>query len=211
MTKKDNTLVIKCDEKISEDIFNMFCEKTITEFNKIYSWFTRNEDALLKLTLVSKAQLDDIVKVKSEQYKDNNVPDWLVGFSNFEEVWVVIPNEETMNELYKVALHELIHLLSYQLDTTNKRLKILDEGIAVYLSKQYEGNILTPWVNLYFKNKLPKVSDFCTYNGLEFAQKNRLSTFAHDNRIPYRYIWKRDFAKMVRERKGVYEPNHRNR
>jgi hypothetical protein len=70
-----------------------------------------------------------------------------------------------------VALHEITHLISYKLDKANKRLKILDEGIAVYLSNQYEGKTLTPWVNAYHKGNMPKISDFCTYSSIEFANK----------------------------------------
>lgn len=193
MIIENKELVISCTEDISADIFNNFSKKVISEFGRIYDWFNIEKCDPLKLTLVLKADLDKIVKIKSEQYKNDDVSSWLIGFSNFEEVWVVIPSEKTLDELCKVALHELTHLLSYKLNTANKRLKILDEGIAVYLSNQYEGNILTPWVNLYLKNSLPKVSDFCTYDGLEFAKINRIQTFSYDNRIYHKHIWKRYF------------------
>ena len=173
MVKEYNKLLIKCNEQINNKIFDLFCEKVIKEFYDIDNWFSINYD-ILHLNLVSKDELNLIVKEKSLQYKKIDVPNWLVGFSNFEEVWAVIPTIETLEELYKVALHEITHLISYKLDTSNKRLKLLDEGIAIFLSKQYIGKIYTPWVNAYLKNELPKVSDFCTYDSIEFSQKRWL-------------------------------------
>lgn len=82
-----------------------------------------------------------------------------------------IPEEDTFDELCRVALHEVVHLVSFQLTGAGNRLKVLDEGIAVYLSNQYEGKIYTTWVNDYFRNELPKVSDFCTYSNVEFAKR----------------------------------------
>lgn len=176
MLKRYDNVYVKCDENIDKNIFDLFCKKLMNSFHKIKDWFQTNDEELL-LTLVSKENLNLIVSQKSIQYKNIDIPDWLVGFSNFEEVWVVIPTMNTLEEQCKVALHELAHLLSYKLDTTNKRIKLLDEGIAVFLSNQYEGKIYTPWVNAYLKNELPKVSDFCTYDGMEFAQKRRLQIF----------------------------------
>jgi len=82
-----------------------------------------------------------------------------------------IPEQDTVEELCKVALHEVVHLVSFQLTGVGNRLKLLDEGIAVYLSKQYEGKIFTIWVNDYFRKELPRISDFCTYSNVEFANK----------------------------------------
>lgn len=169
MKKEYNGLTIKCDENIEEELFEVFFEGVINELKKIKDWFEVEYDSLV-LSIVSKENMNKIVKNKSVQYKNIDVPDWLVGFSNVEEVWVVVPNRENLDELCKVALHELVHLLSYKLDISQRRLKLLDEGIAVYLSNQYEGKIYTPWVNAYLKNKLPKVSDFCVYDGMKFAE-----------------------------------------
>lgn len=127
-------------------------------------------------------KLDCIVKAESNQYKNIDVPNWLVGFSTFKKVFVVIPTIETLNELYKVALHEIVHLISYKLGIKHKRIKLLDEGLAIFLSNQYAGKTFTPWVNAYLKNNLPQVSDFCTYDGIEFAKK-RISVFLLHNRL----------------------------
>ena len=170
MKKENNKLLIKCDEIIDENIFNIFCDKILNEFYEIDTWFNIEHEKLI-LNVVSKENLDIIVKNISEQYKNIEVPKWLVGFSNSEEVWVTIPNDETIEELYKVALHELTHLISYRLDMTNKRLKLLDEGLAVYLAKQYEDKIYSIWIDAYLNNKLPQLKDFCTYDGIEYSKK----------------------------------------
>ncbi len=171
MIKENNKLLIKCDEIIDENIFNIFCDKILNEFYEIDTWFNIEHEKLI-LNVVSKENLDIIVKNISEQYKNTEIPKWLVGFSSSEEVWIIIPNDETIEELYKVALHELTHLISYRLDMTNRRLKLLDEGLAVYLAKQYEDKIYSIWVDAYLNSKLPQLKDFCTYDGIEFSRKN---------------------------------------
>ena len=188
MFRKYENLIIKCNDIINEEIFELFCEKVINSFNYIDNWLNVKYDEL-SLTLVSKHEMDLIVKEKSLQYKNMDVPDWLDGFSNFEEAWVVIPKVENFNETCKVALHELTHLVSYKLDTSQKRIKLLDEGIAVFLSNQYEGKRYTPWVNAYLKNELPKVSDFCTYDGIEFSKRRRIQILLPYNRIFNKYLW----------------------
>ena len=173
MHRKYEKLIIKCGNVINEEIFDLFCEKVSNNFNDISNWFNVKYGEL-SLTLVSKNEMDLIVKEKSLQYRNKDIPSWLDGFSNFEEAWVVIPKAENFDETCKVALHELTHLVSYKLSTSQKRIKLLDEGIAIFLSNQYEGKRYTPWVNAYLKNELPKVSDFCTYDGIEFSKKRRI-------------------------------------
>lgn len=170
MIKKYAKLIINCEEELDIDLFNCFCSNIEKNFLDIETFFNI-EHGQLELTLVSKNNLDNIVKNVSIQYKNKDVPYWLVGFSTFKKVWVIIPDTKNVEELSKVALHELVHLISYKLNTKNKRLKLLDEGLAVFLSKQYEGKHYTPWINSYFKNTLPHISDFCTYDGIEFANK----------------------------------------
>lgn len=182
MFRKYEKLLIKCEDIIDKEIFDLFCGEVINNFKYINEWFNVKYDEL-SLTLVSKHEIDLIVKKKSLQYKNIAIPNWLVGFSTFEAVWVVIPRRENLDEISKVALHELTHLVSYKLDISQKRIKLLDEGIAVFLSNQYESKIYTPWVNAYLKKELPKVSDFCTYDGIEFSKKRRVLFFLSYHRI----------------------------
>lgn len=170
MFYEDNKIIIESKGNIDVFIFNSFCKYLKNEFSKINDFFEINSKKI-KITLLEKRELDNVVKQKSRQYKKAEIPYWLVGFSTFEEVFVVTPTEKTFDELYKVALHEITHLISYKLDVSHNRLKLLDEGIAVFLSNQYAGKILTPWVNSYLRNNLPKVSDFCTYDSIEFAAR----------------------------------------
>lgn len=196
MLKKYDKVTITCNEDIDIKLFDLFCDKVMNNFNCIDEWFNLNYKNL-SLSLVSKNNLNLIVKKESIQYKNIDVPDWLVGFSNSKEVWVVIPTTATLEELYKVAIHELVHLISYKLDTSNKRIKLLDEGIAVFLSNQYAGKIYTPWVNAYLKNNLPKVSYFCTYDGIEFSKKRRIQILLSYYKVYIRHLRKRYFYKMV--------------
>lgn len=196
MLKKYDKVTITCNENIDIKLFDLFCDKVMNNFNCIDEWFNLNYKNL-SLSLVSKNNLNLIVKKESIQYKNIDVPDWLVGFSNSKEVWVVIPTTATLEELYKVAIHELVHLISYKLDTSNKRIKLLDEGIAVFLSNQYAGKIYTPWVNAYLKNNLPKVSYFCTYDGIEFSKKRRIQILLSYYKVYIRHLRKRYFYKMV--------------
>lgn len=196
MLKKYDKVTITCNENIDIKLFDLFCDKVMNNFNCIDEWFNLNYKNL-SLSLVSKNNLNLIVKKESIQYKNIDVPDWLVGFSNSKEVWVVLPTAATLEELYKVAIHELVHLISYKLDTSNKRIKLLDEGIAVFLSNQYAGKIYTPWVNAYLKNNLPKVSYFCTYDGIEFSKKRRIQILLSYYKVYIRHLRKRYFYKMV--------------
>ena len=170
MIFENNKYIITCNEIIEENLFNEFCTKFENEFKNINSFFNIKYKKL-NINLLSRENFNSIVKAKSEQYKNIDIPSWLVGFSTFSEVFVIMPTIETLDELYKVALHETVHLISYQLDTSNKRIKLLDEGLAVFLSNQYEGKRFTPWVNAYLQNVLPKIIDFCTYDSIEFANK----------------------------------------
>lgn len=177
MKKQYKNLIIQSDKKISEYDFNKFSEEIIIGFNKINS-FLNIESYTLIINIVSPEDFVTIVKAKSTQYKEIPIPNWLVGFSNIEECWIIEPNENNFDEMVKIALHELTHLMSYKLNTSKKRLKILDEGIAIFLSNQYEGKILTPWVNAYLNHNLPKMSFFCTYDSIEFT-KQKGYQYAH--------------------------------
>lgn len=49
----------------------------------------------------------------------------------------------------------------------------IDNEIFDLFSKKviYEGKNYAPWVRAYLKKALPKLSYFCTYDGMEFAKK----------------------------------------
>lgn len=183
MLKESEKFVIEVKGIIENDIFEEFFKNFSNGFDAIDSFFEINYDKL-KINLLSKEDLNKVVKEKSIQYKNTDVPSWIVGFSTFSEAYIKIPSKTTLDELSKVALHEATHLISYKLGTQNKRLKLLDEGLAVYLSNQYEGKRLSPWINIYLKGNLPKVSDFITYDSNEFASKKRLHPIIFNNRVP---------------------------
>lgn len=210
MFKETEKFIIEVKGIIENDVFEEFFKNFSNGFDAIDSFFEINYDKL-KIYLLSKEDLNKVVKEKSNQYKNIDVPDWLVGFSTFSEAYIKIPDQTTLDELSKVALHEATHLISYKLSTQNKRLKLLDEGLAVYLSNQYEGKRLSPWVNAYLKGTLPKVSDFITYDSNEFASRKRLHTFIFNNRISNHSLWQSNFFKMASNTIRIYISTTSNR
>ena len=72
----------------------------------------------------------------------------------------------------KVAIHELVHLLSYKIEHKEKRVKLLDEGIACFLSNQMSDKRFETIIQDYNQDNLHKIEDFCIYNGNEFGKLN---------------------------------------
>lgn len=169
MNFETSKYLIICNNFIENNLFISFCDKFHSEFHLIDEFFHIDYPQLM-INLVTKPQIDIIAKTKGTSYKNVDVPASLNGFSTFQEVYVVQPNENNLYDAYKTALHEVVHLISYHLSTQKKRIKLLDEGIAIYLSNQYEGHTFSPWVNAYLKNTLPNLSDFCTYDSLQFGK-----------------------------------------
>lgn len=199
MFKETEKFIIEVKGIIENDVFEEFFKNFSNGFDAIDSFFEINYDKL-KIYLLSKEDLNKVVKEKSNQYKNIDVPDWLVGFSTFSEAYIKIPDQTTLDEISKVALHEATHLISYKLSTQNKRLKLLDEGKR-----------LSPWVNAYLKGTLPKVSDFITYNSNEFASRKRLYTFIFNNRISNHSLWQSNFFKMASNAIRIYTSTTSNR
>ncbi len=158
----------------SEDtsLINMFIDKIISMFGNIQNYFDVEYD-YLNLNLYSKTNFNKFVAQTTTQYGDkNNVPEWLVGFSVNESVSIIIPCIEKLEYMAKVAIHELVHLLSYKIQHKEKRVKLLDEGIACFLSNQMSEKRFLTIVDDYKQNSLRKIEDFCIYNGNEFGKIN---------------------------------------
>lgn len=162
-------IIVKCEQAIDMDIFNIVCKNINSNIKKFEDFFGVS-CSKIEITFLTKERLDTVAKIETLQYKNSEVPKWVVGFSTSKKIYVILPTMENLEEISKVTLHEIVHLISYKLNNKQKRLKILDEGIAVFLSNQYAGKILTPWVNAYLNGDLPKVSDFCTSDGIIFAK-----------------------------------------
>jgi len=158
----------------SEDtsLINMFIDKIVSMFGNIENYFDVEYD-FLKLNLYSKTNFNKFVAQTTNQYGDEkSIPEWLVGFSVNGSVNIVIPCIGKLEYMTKVAIHELVHLLSYKIQHKEKRVKLLDEGIACFLSNQMSEKRFLTIVDDYKQNSLHKIEDFCIYNGNEFGKRN---------------------------------------
>ena len=70
---ENNKYIINCNELIEENLFNEFCTKFENEFKNIDLFFSINYEKL-NINLVSKENFNFIVKAKSEQYKNIDIP-----------------------------------------------------------------------------------------------------------------------------------------
>ena len=152
-------------EKIINEFFSAF-EK---DFINIDNFFNTNYPQI-PIYLVNKPQLDALVKKTSEQYTNCDIPKWLDGFSTSENIHILNPNSSNVIEMVKVALHETVHFIIYQMGLKQPPLKVLDEGLAVYLSQQNSKSAFNLIVNEYLTNNLKKLSDFCIRDSIKFAE-----------------------------------------
>ena len=148
-----------------DEFFSIF-EKRFIDINNFFDVKYQQ----IPIYLVSKFELDTFVKNTSIQYINCDVPKWLDGFSTSENIHILIPNSGNINEMVKVTLHEIVHFIIYQMGLEQPPLKVLDEGLAVYLSQQNSKNAFNLIVNEYLENNLKNLSDFCIYDSIKFAQ-----------------------------------------
>lgn len=171
-TLKKEKLVINYKECEDTDILKEFIDKIVYHFEDIKNYFNVDYDSL-ELTLYSKADFDEFVANTTSQYgAKENIPSWLVGFSINQGVYIVIPTADRLEYMTKVAIHEFVHLLSYKIEHKEKRVKLLDEGIACFLSHQMSDKRFETIIQDYNQNSLHKIADFCIYNGSEFGKLN---------------------------------------
>lgn len=169
---KINKLVFNYNTIYNSDIINKFIDKIVSQFKNIEEFFNV-ESTSLQLTLYSKTEFNEFVANATSQYGNkDNIPDWLVGFSINQGVHIVIPTQDKLDYMTKVAIHELVHLLSYKIEHKQKRVKLLDEGIACFLANQMSEKRFETIIQDYKQNSLNKIQDFCIYNGNEFAKLN---------------------------------------
>lgn len=171
-TLKRDKLVINYKEYGNTDILKEFIDRIVYHFEDIKNYFNVEYDSL-ELTLYSKTDFDEFVANTTSQYgAKGNIPSWLVGFSINQGVHIVIPTADRLEYMTKVAIHELVHLLSYKIEHKEKRVKLLDEGIACFLSHQMSEKRFETIIQDYKQDNLHKIEDFCIYNGNEFGKLN---------------------------------------
>jgi len=159
-------------ENVDEKLVEMLARRTADKFVNVRKFF-KECVCELKVNVCTKQELNKIVATYTTVYGDeNNIPKWVTGFWANHDVYVAILTEKDIEYLSKVAVHELVHLLSNKIEHNEKRPKLLQEGLAVYLSKQMSENRFKTIVNDYENNKLHKLSEYINCNGLEFANLN---------------------------------------
>ena len=204
---KNDKLIIYYKESDNTDTLKAFIDKISSRFEDIKDYFGV-EYNFLELTLCSKSEFDEFVVSTASMYgSKEDVPNWLVGFSINQGVHVVIPREDKLEYMTKVAIHELTHLLSYKIEHKEKRVKLLDEGIATFLANQMSYKRFETIVEDYNNGNLHKIEDFCIYNGNEFGKLNGyaysyvimefLNQKFGKERIVYWLKYPKEFLKMV--------------
>lgn len=154
------------EESVLSNFFSIF-ER---DFSNINTFFDIKCTPPIPIHIVTKTELDTFVKNTNSQYKNCDVPKWLEGFSTSKSIHILTPNSDNINEMAKVAIHETVHFIIYQMGLQQPPLKVLDEGLAIYLSQQNNKNAFNLIVNEYLANRLRNLSDFCIYDGMKFAQ-----------------------------------------
>jgi len=81
MIKENENIAIDCMEEINPIYMELFFEK-IKEKIEEFKYFFGVENVKIVIHLLSKIKLDEMAKVKTIQYKDSEVPHWLVRFFN---------------------------------------------------------------------------------------------------------------------------------
>lgn len=169
----------------------------------------------LELNICTKVELNKIVAGSTSVYGDEKkIPEWVTGFCVNQKVYIAMLNEKDMEYLSKVAVHELVHLLSDRIEHKERRPKLLQEGLAVYLSGQMSENRFKIIVNHYNNKQLHRLSEYINCNGLEFANLNGYvySYFAMEyliseygkEKILYWLEYPLDFVKLISELDGKF-------
>lgn len=161
------------NKKDMEYITEVFKEKLIKTFKdkKIENFFDFKEDYNLNIFLDTKEGLDKYVLNHSESYK-NEVPEWVSGFTNEECVYLVYPNENNLEEMIKTAIHEIIHLMSYNLKVIGRRIRLLEEGLAYYLANQMTIGRFKMLEEEYLSGNRKSLRDLIECPSEEFAKNN---------------------------------------
>lgn len=171
-TLRKGKLIVNYKNYEDSNILREFIDKIAYKFEDIKDYFSVEYDSL-ELTLYSKTDFDEFVANTTSQYgTKDNIPNWLVGFSINKGIHIVIPTADRLEYMAKVAIHELVHLLSYKIEHKEKRVKLLDEGIACFLANQMSEKRFKTIIQDYNQNNLHKIEDFCIYNGNEFGKLN---------------------------------------
>lgn len=131
----------ECDKEYLDDLVN-YIDK---EYNNILEFF--NLDKLKKKLIIN--IYDDISKYM--KYRGNNIYDTSVGNMDVSDnnyyINVLSYKEyikrkghelKTINDYFKLIVHELVHVIHEEYGTLHKSLIWIREGLAIYKSNQYD-------------------------------------------------------------------------
>ncbi len=149
-----------CISKIKKQI-----NRSISELNKFY----KIKIPKINIELIySKTKFDEIIKRKS--------PNWLVGITIKNKIYIFSPlcmekyTSHNKKDFNKNLNHEICHLFNMAI---NKKLPTwIDEGSALYLSKQKKNHSFNKSDWLFFINKLNSrmtIKTFTDHNGYKIA------------------------------------------
>ncbi len=170
MQKKLNRITFFYEDTSAEsEIMDAFFSTVQNNLQSIEDFFGKGYPQV-PIYLVNKLELDNFVKNTSMQYKNREVPRWLVGFTTSENIHILTPTLQKVNEMSKVALHEMVHFIIYKMGLEQPPLKVLDEGLAEYLSQKDNKNAFNVIAKEYLENNLKKLSDLCTQDSIKFAE-----------------------------------------
>ena len=169
--KKDK-FVISYLNNCNLELTNKFIESMMLSFKDVHNFFNINYDNV-EIILYTKEDFNKFIAKTTPEYGcEENIPNWLVGFSVDYKIHLVVPTEGTLEYMTKVATHEFVHYIAEQIPHTNYRVKLLDEGIACFLAHQMSDKTFQTIVQDCTNNSLHSIMDFCIYDGNEFARLN---------------------------------------
>lgn len=166
------SVIFTYTENLDVNILNMLVERVENNLYKVKDFFKDYRESL-EVTICTKNELNKIIANSTNVYgEENSIPNWVTGFYINGKVYVALLGEKDLDYISKVAIHELVHLLSDKTKHRTRRPKLLQEGLATYLSNQMSDNRRKTIINDYIENKLHKLDEYLNCNGLEFSNLN---------------------------------------
>lgn len=166
------------DETITDNILNefikilneLFIEKNITEY---FVNYTDIFDHKLNIHLMSKENLDIYLSTIDPSFKIN-IPTWITGITTDTGVYMVLSLNADMKENAILALHEIIHFLSKQLNmpSDNERYLFLEEALSTYICSQMTSGKFGKIIEDYNNNSLKTIQSLLESNENESFAKN---------------------------------------
>lgn len=154
---------IETINKFADIIVQLYQKKDITNY------FQFSHKIILPIFLEEKKDLDQYILKISSSYKEK-VPNWVIGFTNESCIHMMLPTQEHLEYDACIAIHELVHLLSYQLEVKGERIKLLEEGLATYIAGQMTQGQFDKIIEDYNRSHLLSIRDLLQLNSTNFGE-----------------------------------------